>query len=281
MFPFPARGKSQTAPAAANEKLRWYQFRLRTLMFGMFLASLAMSCFAVRMQRAKEQAAAARELGKFQGAFIYYDCQVENNLGLGLERENIPRGPAWFRRLVGDDFFNNVTGIGAGATDIADENLALLRAFPKLRYAVLERTKVTDDGLKHLESLAHLEGLSLDYLKISDAGLAHLAPLTGIRWLSLDATNVAGPGLAHLKNWTKLESLYLAYTPIRDEELVRMQQFPALQCLTLGGTRISDAGIQHLKGLHQLREISLWNTRVTDAGLRDLQAALPDCKIEQ
>ncbi len=281
MFSLSAQGESQTTPAPPKVKLRWYQFRLRTLLFGVFLASLATSWFAVRMQRAREQDAAVRELGKFEGTFIYYDCEVENRLGFGPEEKNTPRGPAWLRGLLGDDFFNDVTRVSFGSPEVTDENLIHLRAFPRLRHLLLDGTQVTDDGIRHLESLTSLELLSLNHLKITDRGLVHLRPLTGIRWLDLGGTRVEGTGLAYLEKWTKLESLSLCSTSIRDEELARLQHFTSLQYLELGGTRISDAGIKHLKRMHQLRELSLWNTRVTDAGVRDLQAALPHCEIKR
>ena len=279
MSAIPPRSESQTVLTPLKPKLRWYQFRLRTLMLGVFLASLAMSCFAVRMQRARQQDAAARELGKFEGTFIYYDCEVENRLGFGLEEKNTPRGPVWLRGLLGDDFFNDVTRIDFGSPVVTDENLMHLRAFPRLRHLLLDRTQVTDDGLRHLESLTCLELLSLNHLKITDEGLVHLRSLTGVQYLNLGETRVAGPGLANLEKWTKLDSLSLYGTPIRDKELARLEQFTALQHLELGNTQITDAGIKHLKTMHGLRSVSLWNTRVTNAGVQDLQAALPGCEI--
>jgi hypothetical protein len=222
MFTFPARTESQTAPAPPTAKLHWYQFRLRTLLFGVFLVSLGMSWFAVRMQRAREQEAAARELNKFEDAFIYYDCVVENRLGFGPEENNTPRGPAWLRGLLGDDFFNDVTRVNLSGTE-TDDDLKRLRAFPKLRHLLLQGTHVSDDGLKHLESLTCLELLELCHLKITDDGLVHLRSLTGLHYLGLGGTPISDAGITHLK---------------------RMHQ---LREISLWNTRVTDAGVRELQ----------------------------------
>ena len=121
MSVIPVQSESPTAPTAAKPKLRRRRFCLRALMFGVVLATLAMSWFAVRMHRATEQRAAIDELNKFEDAFIWYDCQVENNCGLGPEENNTPRGPAWLRGLLGDDFFNDVTRVNLSGTETDDD----------------------------------------------------------------------------------------------------------------------------------------------------------------
>ena len=47
------------------------------------------------------------------------------------------------------------------------------------------------------------------------------------------------------------------------------------------GYKLTDTGLVHLKGLTNLQSLSLISTKVTDAGVKDLQAALPNCKIEK
>ena len=50
--------------------------------------------------------------------------------------------------------------------------------------------------------------------------------------------------------------------------------------LYLSNTKVSDAGLEHLKEMKELRYLGLTGTNVTDKGVKELQAALPDCKIE-
>jgi len=189
---------SEPQPAAPYPKLRWYQWRLRSLFLLTLLVAVGMSWFAVRMQRAREQQAAARELNKFEDAFVWYDCQVNNQCGLGPEANNTPRGPGWLRGLLGDDLFNDVTRVNLSGME-TDDDLIHLRAFPRLRHLLLDGTQVTDDGLKHLESLTCLEFLSLGRLKITDAGLMHLYGLNRLQRLTLDGTRVTDKGVAKLQ----------------------------------------------------------------------------------
>jgi hypothetical protein len=151
---------SEPQPAAPYPKLRWYQWRLRSLFLLTLLVAVGMSWFA--------------------------------------EANNTPRGPGWLRGLLGDDLFNDVTRVNLSGME-TDDDLIHLRAFPRLRHLLLDGTQVTDDGLKHLESLTCLEFLSLGRLKITDAGLMHLYGLNRLQRLTLDGTRVTDKGVAKLQ----------------------------------------------------------------------------------
>ena len=68
-----------------------------------------------------------------------------------------PPGPAWLRKLLGDDLFVNVTKVD------------------------LRGSQVSDAGLKHLKGLTQLQELNLNDTKVSDAGLQHLKGLTQLQ----------------------------------------------------------------------------------------------------
>ena len=67
--------------AAMNEpskpyRLRWFQYRLRSLFVLMFLVSIGMSWFSVNMQRAKKQKEAVEEI-KNPYWWVLYDYEVD------------------------------------------------------------------------------------------------------------------------------------------------------------------------------------------------------------
>ncbi|MCY2991565.1 MAG: SUMF1/EgtB/PvdO family nonheme iron enzyme [Planctomycetota bacterium] len=139
-------------------------------------------------------------------------------------------------------------------TKIDNDNLAQLKALPRLMWLSLGWTGITDEGLSHVASLTNLRDLFLEHVAISDDGLAKIAQLD-LRVLRLDHTQVTDAGLEFVANKESLE------------------------ILSLEGTGVSNAGLERLHGLTKLRELHLGGTQVTDTGVTKLQAALPDCRI--
>ena len=85
------------------------------------------------MQRARQQKAAVEAIVKLGGTVEYdYEVDGSGNVIRGAE----PPGPARLRRLLGDDFFTNVVGVG------------------------FMGTRITDAALQHLKRLTQLKGLS-------------------------------------------------------------------------------------------------------------------------
>ncbi len=91
---------------------------------------------------------------------------------------------------------------------------------------------------------------------MSDAGMSHLSSLTNLTVLNLANTEVSDVGLAHLSGLTNLRKLILRQTDV------------------------SDAGMSHLSGLSNLGLLYVMETHVSDRGVAQVQAALPNCKIE-
>lgn len=91
---------------------------------------------------------------------------------------------------------------------------------------------------------------------MSDAGMSHLSSLTNLTELNLANTNVGDAGLSHLSGLTRLTKLILRQTTV------------------------SDGGMSHLSGLSNLRVLYVMETQVSERGVAQVQAALPNCKIE-
>jgi hypothetical protein len=84
-----------------KHKLRWFQYRLRSLFILMFLVAVACSWLTVKMVQARKQKKAVDVLREM-GGIIEYDYQRKNTEMYA---------PAWLRKILGDDFFNNVTHV--------------------------------------------------------------------------------------------------------------------------------------------------------------------------
>ncbi len=54
-----------------------------------------------------------------------------------------------------------------------------------------------------------------------------------------------------------------------------------MESLTLGGPKISNAGLKELRHLESLKTLHLVATKASATGIKELQAALPELKIER
>jgi Leucine rich repeat len=287
-------------PTSQKSKRRWHQYSLRTLMIIVTLFAVACSWFTVQMQQAKRQREAVEALIKL-GGFVGYDYET-NSDGFMRIRGVKPPGPEWLRRLLGDDFFNNVvyvnlTGsdvttdmrnilvsqgsIGHPSLEVTKTGLEQLEKLKQLRTLRLSKTQITDDGLEHLVELKQLITLFLDETNITDTGLKNLKGLKQLRYLYLNGTQVTDNGLEQLKGLNRLHNLELGNTKITDAGMVRLKGLTQLRILWLDNNQITGAGFKHLEGLRQLEYLDLRKTKVTNGAVKDLQKALPKLKIEQ
>jgi hypothetical protein len=89
--------------------------------------------------------------------------------------------PAWLRRTIGDEYFQEVTRVWFDG-ETKDDQLAPVEHLDRLLEFELggfiygEKT-VTDAGIAHLRRLKSLRMVKISNAKITDAGLAHLAGL--------------------------------------------------------------------------------------------------------
>jgi len=159
-----------------------------------------------------------------------------------------PRGPAWLRKILGDERFLVPVGVQVGPDRLASEDMKYFRGMKHLRGVWLCGADVTDSSLCHLRGANELKAINLDSTQITDAGLKELAQaVPNVARLSLVRTDVTDRGLAYL---TKL---------------------PHISHLNLRDTKVTDEGIKHLIGLPRLERLSLNFCNVTDRALEVLQ----------
>jgi hypothetical protein len=174
-----------------KRKRRWFQFSLRTLLVLVLVASLPCRWLAVKIQQKERERRAVEAIWDL-GGWVLYDFEVQGTEALG---------PSWLRKLLGEDFFSDVT------------------------YADLIYRKVSDDGLQYLKSLTNLEELDLTNTQCIDDGLQDLVKgLTNLQGLDLSETHLTDDGLQHLKGLTNLEMLDLTNTQATPEGIEKLRQ---------------------------------------------------------
>jgi hypothetical protein len=136
-----------------------------------------------------------------------------------------PRGPAWFRRQMGDErmkAFDEVIAVQLNGSLDSDDTLGYVGWLPDLQMLNLCNSDVTDDGTAKIRNLRGLQ-LWLCNTSVTDAGLARVGRLTRLRFLLLDGTQVTDAGLTHLAGLHNLELLGLADTNVTAEGIAKLQ----------------------------------------------------------
>jgi hypothetical protein len=190
-----------------------------------------------------------------------------------------------------------VTVLRFNLTEVTDENLAVIRAFPRLRCLELVETfgispaalgyleavpgleelnlcnssAARDEGMVHVAKLAGLRVLHLNANYLTDVALEALAGLRNLEWLHLEHAHVTDRGLPHISGMTKLRWLSLENTHITDQGLRHLLPLSELEYLALCGTSVSDAGIAVLNRLPKLKYLNLYHSRVSEQGLAEIR----------
>jgi hypothetical protein len=178
---------------------RWYQFSLRSLLLFTLICAIASAWLAHRMDQKRIELEAVDSLVK-RGARVAFDYHFLKSGGFDATAQ--PPGPAWLRRLVGENFFGEVENVEFPAeirSPIVDADLVRLGSLTNLKSLELRNTEIGDAGLANLEGMTRLRALDLSETRVTDAGLVHLKRLTTLTWLDLRRTNVTDAGRAELE----------------------------------------------------------------------------------
>jgi internalin A len=217
----------ESQAAAPPSKLRWYQYRLRSLFILTTLVAIACSWLAVTMQNQRKQKAVAEVLRK-----------------AGAE---VTTEPTWLGTLVRDDTLVRVSFVGWRAKLDTDAEMVHLQGLDQLKSLYLYGTHASDAGLMHLHGLSQLKELILDYTEVTDAGLGHLRELKQLEWLALDNTKVTDAGIVYLQGLSQLKDLRLRDTKVTDAALAHLDGLSQLRVLDLRNTKVTDQGVKKLQ----------------------------------
>src|SRR5262245_2921580 len=229
---------------------RWLRFSLRTMLV---LITALCIWLGFQVNAARRQREAVTVL-RNAGAMIYFDYQVvpespTTRLTLGgksIDPDQLPPGPGWLRRLIGDDYFRTVVAV----------------------YFDRENASIKKADLDELAKLPHVSlfGFTGSGTDITDKHLIALSQLPRLEMLLVIDARINGSILASLPNPGRLKRLLLYKTEADDATLKHVETMSSLEILLLDQSHVTDAGLVHLRNLNNLENLSLSYTNVTDAG---------------
>jgi hypothetical protein len=165
-------------PDGPTPKLRWYQFRLRSLLLFVLLVSVLLSLYLTITKRSRERGNAYTAIHQLGGRIM-------------------SKYVGWSYLLLGQHSAD-VIGVEVGS----DEMLQCLTAFPEVEYVVISpccskpgSAPATDSGLSCLEKMTKLKTLTVADCPITDAGLVHLYGLHNLKLFTLKGTKVTDLGI--------------------------------------------------------------------------------------
>jgi Leucine-rich repeat (LRR) protein len=293
----------------------WLRKHLRISLRSMMLLPLLFGVWlGWRVMKAREQREVVGAVKRY-GGWIHYDYDfVSGKPTPGRE----PRAPQWLRRVLGDEFFqevrhvslayDNSTGKQSNNSNVSpcDDLLARLARQSGLKFLLLKKSQATDGGLKHIGAMTGLEELYIwDATAVTDAGVAHLARLNNLKKIHINGSKITDESLVLLSSLPSIESLSLQENhfsdkgfsclkgekrlkdlwaglgdlQVTDAGLVHLKDFKYLQLLDLQNSKISAQGLEQLRGLSNLKSLWLGGTAVTKLEKQHFQQAMPNLKV--
>ncbi len=200
---------------------RWrFQFGIRTLLVLTVAVALPFSWLAVEMKKVREQRKAISAIEKLGGT-AYFMYEVYDAKSGWLAR---PSTPEWLRRLLGNEFFDNVYGVTIASNVFADAAMQEIGVLNGLQQLSFWSSNLTDVGMERVTKLVELKDLNLDNTQITDRGLKHLEDLVQLEKLSLCDTKVTDSGLVHLKSLIHLHYLDVIATGVTSGGFLKLHQ---------------------------------------------------------
>ena len=260
-----------------TRKPRSYNISLRVFLVLVLALGVGMGWKANKVRRQQRAVAAIRAYG----GFVHYDWELVN--GSVVTGRKL-WAPAWLRRLLGDEFFQDVAQVSLVYDDTTgkrietarkdDSIMPELRGLTGLRVLLLQGAQATDAGVANLEGLTSLEHLYMwDATQLTDAGVAHLKELNNLTQLHINHSRITDVSLDHLGKLNGLENLSLQGNHFTDKGLEHIRGLNNLTslCIGLGQCEVTDAGLVHLKGMSKLRVLDIQHSQVTEDGIRQLR----------
>ena len=124
-------------------------------------------------------------------------------------------GPAWLRRLWGEDRIVTVVEVDLENCPVTDDCLTWLLRLPDLeRFKVGRRISGQTSAPVYAESLRNAEYLNLTGSRITDEGLESLLECARLETLFLNSTEITDDGARRLRRLKSLRILWLADTGV-------------------------------------------------------------------
>lgn len=256
--------------SATTSTRRRYTLSLRALMIVVLVIGGGLGWI---VKRANSRRGAVEAVRKAKGQ-VYFDYQKS---GESYDPTARPRLPGWLIRLVGEEFFYDVTLVNA--VDFSQSDPPVARAAMEAigGFARLERLRIGNppEG-STISGLDHLKRLEISIVGPVSAHAIRLGSLASVREVFLDGPGVNDSIVPDLAALGSVREIRLENTSITDDGLARFRGPAELEVLWLNGAQITDAGLVHLAGLRKLDILSVSGNRgITDEGVRFLSKSLP------
>jgi hypothetical protein len=191
-----------------SPKLRWYQYRLRSLFILTTLVAIACSWLAVKMQRVRGERASVATVEKLHG-MAWRDYQA-NGFG-DPEHERPLSEPQFLLDWLGIDFFHPVVGVTFSTGELRKSGWG-------------PRTRISEHDLFCFDGLVNLKVLDLSQQPIGDKTLVYIRKFSYLERLDVTGTFITDAGLANLWGLNQLSHLRLGNTKVTDQGIKKLQQ---------------------------------------------------------
>ena len=172
----------------------------------------------------------------------------------------------------------NVEYLFADNSGIGDGTLKQFAAHKKLKYLILEETKVTAAGLEEL-AVCPLEKLTIYRTDLSDDMCKAVGKIAALKELTLTNSKLGATGAKHFATLPNLKELTFAYTDFTDDSAKALAGQPALQVICVNYTELTDAGFQELLKLPKLKSIEMYGTKVKKETIEKAKKDYPKLSI--
>jgi hypothetical protein len=234
---------------------RWIPVSLRLWLVILVVLTSAAAWIVYRGVR---QAVIVRRIHEAGGQVDYYgQFDGYGNWIAGAQ----PRGPAWLRKRIGNDFFDEPFSVRVNHANTGEPVPEAVR-----------------NVVPQIARLPRLRSLSVDGVRLTEADLVAISKLSKLQNLFLEQGTLDDIELEPLRE-LQLECLGLQRTRISDKGLQTISQMRSLRYLDLTRTRVTDAGVLSLVELSNLQTLRVNRSKVTLAGAKQLKAGLPRCLI--
>ncbi len=246
--------------------------------------------------RVRTQRRAVATIRAAKGSVTYDFQNFPRNTPRAVVQAAKPLGPAWLRRLVGDEPFQEVASVTL-AGPVSAETMRVVGSFGGLHRLSITGGSTIEGGLAALGGSIRMKLVNIKSPSITDADLAILARQPDLDFLWLTGADITDAGLARLSGLRHLTifnlagcpkvtdrgvealtpvlpalvNLELVGTSVTDASMPAIGRLPVLTGLDLSRTRITDGGVAHLAGLAKLQYLTLGDIALTDRGLASLR----------
>lgn len=254
----------------ARPNRRWLQFSLRTFLI---LVTLLAFWLGYISYHARNQRAAVARIEQLGGR-VKYDWQMGSPTS---SAQHNPPGWAWLRRLVGDEYFQDVVFVNLAETKVSNDDLRLVARLRRTKELFLSNTEISDDGLTSICGMSELRFIGLDKTNVTNKGILALPqPRNGCSIFLSDA----GVDDSALSNLIHCRTLVLDGTPVTSQGINLLAGSSGLSTLSLKRTGVDDSAVSALVKITTLEWLDVTETRISGEGLLALWDALPQRHLE-